>query len=46
MDHTRQHQEELNKNRGPGAKGGQAPQAVVAQPQPMTPAKVPVMAQQ
>ena len=46
MDSTHQCQEELNKNRGPRAKGGQAPQAVVAQPQPMMPAKASVMAQQ
>ena len=42
MDCTHQRQEELNKNGGPGAKGGQAPQAVVAQPQPVAPAKAPV----
>ena len=46
MDCTHQHQEELNKNGGPGAKGGQALQAVVAQPQPTTPVQVPVVAQQ
>ena len=46
MDCTHQHQEELNKNGGPGAKGGQAPQAVVAQPQPATPIQVLAMAQQ
>ena len=46
MDHTRQCQEELNKNGGPRAKGGQAPQAVVAQPQPVMLIQVPAMAQQ
>ena len=46
MDRTRQCQEELNKNRGPGAKGGQAPQVVVAQLQPAMPVQVPVVAQQ
>ena len=46
MDRTRQRQEELNKNGGPRAKGGQAPQAVVAQPQPAMPIQVPAMAQQ
>ena len=46
MDRTCQRQEELNKNGGPGAKGGQAPQAVVAQPQPTMPIKAPAVAQQ
>ena len=46
MDHTHQHQEELNKNRGPRAKGGQAPQALVAQPQTMVPIQAPALAQQ
>ena len=46
MDHTHQRQEESNKNGGPEAKGCRAPQVVVAQPQPVTPAKVPVVAQQ
>ena len=46
MDHTQQCQEELNKNGGPRAKDGQAPQAVVAHPQPVTPIQAPAMAQQ
>ena len=46
MDRTHQRQEKLNKNGGPGAKGGQAPQVVVAQPQPTMPIQVPAVAQQ
>ena len=46
MDRTHQCQEELNKNGGPRAKGGQAPQAVLAQPQPMTPTQALGVAQQ
>ena len=46
MDHTHQHKEEFNKNGGPRAKGGRAPPAVVAQPQPVTPVQALAMAQQ
>ena len=46
MDCTCQCQEELNKNGGPRAKGGRAPQVGVAQPQPMMPVQVLAMAQQ
>ena len=46
MNPNRQCKEELNKNGDPGAKGGQAPQAVVAPPQPVIPIQALAMAQQ